>query len=114
LRAAENEDEAAQLKLGELALANGASEEEVNQAPDWAGLAALAEPKTIGEFNNTPQVNDVFHYRPIDPKTKKPAKKPVGCQVVHVDGAKHTAVLQALDSGTQYKSIPWEQLEEIQ
>lgn len=139
-----NED--ARQELNDMAMAAGATEEEVLEAEDWdavaalitAGKAAVDEPvedeteevdKDEEEGGGTqseegdegddeeestlmPQVGQVVLYRPLDKKTGRPAKKPIDCEVVAVDGKGQTVTLKSLDDGkTLYKLVAWTSIE---
>lgn len=98
-------------------------EEAVEQASNWTEVADLlkaaateqeggepAEPEeAAAEWE--PSVGDVVKFNPIDPKTKKPGKKAVECEVKTVDKNKKIVNLQNLDDKKQsYKGISWDSL----
>jgi|SRR5579884_2942809 hypothetical protein len=138
--AADAGEEEAQNKLRELAYAAGVSEQEVNEAEDWQAVAVLAGGEASGEEESEeseeeeesteenseaedegdteedeekdfqPVKEDVYGYRPLDPKTKKPAKKPVECEVTGVNSKKRTVNLKNLDNQKIYRDISWDDL----
>ena len=58
-----------------------------------------------------PARGDVFNYKPIDPKTKKPVRKAVECEVIKVYGPKKKVDLKNLENNkTTYKDVDWEKL----
>lgn len=119
----------ARSELNDMALAAGATEEEVLEAANWeavaalitAGKAAVDEPvedetEEVEEEEEDdeeavsagteeeddalrPQVDQVVLYRPLDKKTGRAAKKTIDCEVVAVDERKQTATLKSLDDG---------------
>lgn len=67
-----------------LALANGISQEQIDQAPDWNTLGEMLSNKGVGgeeEEEMTVSVGDHFLFHPYDPKTKNPAKVPVTVEI---------------------------------
>lgn len=101
-------------KLQEAATAAGL---DPDSYPSWAELgAALAEgsPEDApAEEEIAPEVGNIFFYKPVDPKTKKPAKKAIECEVKAVfAAAKKVNLLNLDDKKTSYKSIPWSELEQ--
>lgn len=109
LEAAEGDDgEEAIAKLTEMAIAAGASEDEVTNSASWADVVEMIKNPRNAPVENTvteaepeeeewnPSVGDVYKYQPMDPKTKKPAvnpktKKPlkIEVEVTKVDPVKH-------------------------
>jgi hypothetical protein len=116
---ASNRDEEAQDTLKNLALSTGAPEEEVENAPNWEEVAEMIRrgsksekpsPATASE----PEKDQVVGYRPLDVKTKKPAKKAVQCEITKVNHEQKTVTLLNLDNGkTEYPGIPWSSLEDL-
>ena len=79
----------------------GEAEEEPEAEPE-----AEAEPEQV-----TPVKGDVVEYKPVDPKTKKPFKKAVQCEVIKVYGPKRKVDLKNLENGkTLYKDVSWDNL----
>jgi len=117
--AADNKDEASIDALEQRADAAGISKEVVNSAESWADVASLiarreagdAEEEASAEVEWSPAVEEVYRYKPVDPKTKKPGKA-VECQVTAVDGGKKTVNLKNLsNSKLIYKNVKWDALE---
>jgi hypothetical protein len=78
-----------------------------NEYPTWAALAE-AFPSDEGAAVYVPKKGDALLYAPMDPKTKKPVKKPIDCEVVAVFEEAQTVNLKNLADGkTVYKSVPW-------
>lgn len=132
LEAAEGDDgEEAIAKLTEMAIAAGASEDEVTNSASWADVVEMIKNPRNAPVENTvteaepeeeewnPSVGDVYKYQPMDPKTKKPAvnpktKKPlkIEVEVTKVDPVKHLVDVKNLDDGkTKYTGVAWEALE---
>lgn len=116
-------DKSAQKKLADLAVKAGHSEDDVELAADWKAVVSMIKnPKTEDEEAEeqedeeeevVPSKGDAVFYRPIDPKTKKPSKKAVECEVIKVLSKAKTVTLKNLDDGeTQYDSVPWSSLEQ--
>lgn len=129
--AAKKKDTDAQEKLSEIAGQVGLEDKEIEDAPNWSVLADLIrekrdadtaqedEPAEEGEAF-LPEKGQIFSYKPLDPKTKKPfvdpktkkARKSVECEVMAVDKKSETITLKNLDDGKSlYKSVKWDQLE---
>lgn len=81
-------DEDAQRELQALAEANGVGDE-CASAEDWDAAGEIVKAAITGEGAEEeayePTKGDVVFYKPVDPKTKKPFKKGVQCEVVAVD-----------------------------
>jgi hypothetical protein len=83
--------EEAQAKLKELAMAAGKTEEEVDDATSWQQVAAMISEggeggdAAAGESAQNPSKGDLYGYKPIDPKTKKPGKKKVQIELLSSD-----------------------------
>lgn len=133
MRATEQEDEQAQDELIQMAVAAGYDESFVtsDKVQSWASLAEMirnpqtgseeAELASSDESSSdaeseptplaTPAVKDVVHFNPIDPKTKKPAKKAVECEVISVDKKAKTVKLKLLRDGkTIFNAVPWDKI----
>lgn len=95
---------------------------------NWDDAVAMIEaaqqgdPGALGgepEVEWEPKKDDVYHYTPMDPKTKKPmvnskTKKKLRfeCSVTAVDKKTKTVTLKNVDDGkTIYKGVKWEALE---
>lgn len=85
-------------------MAAGASEDDIDGAADWQAVADLAAGGTAGEETSgeptpppEPTKESVWYYNPVDPKTKKPVKKAVECEVVSVDKKTKTVTLKNLE-----------------
>lgn len=114
---------AARKQLKDMALALGLDEDLVANAADWAEVGGIieaaqnADPSVLEEQEPAkPIVGNVYHYRIIDPATKKPAidkkskrpLKPVEVSCTAVDEAKKTVNIKNLDDGkTLYKGAKW-------
>lgn len=111
------DSEAAQQQLTDLAVANGVSEDQIAAAASWEEVvelirAASEEAEEANEEEWKPAVEQVYRYRPLDAKTKKPVKNSVEAEVIKVDEAKRTVDLRNLDNPkVQYKAVKWEALE---
>lgn len=103
--------EAAQVRLHELATEAGVNPDEY---ATWAELAeVLKSGATVEEPTEPaePKAAECYFYRPIDPKTKKPVKKAIECEVTAVFTGKKVVNLKNLDDNkTLYKSVPFDQL----
>jgi len=110
-RANEN-DEQAQSRLTEMALAAGHSDDAVKATQTWDEVVTLINnPATTGgEWQ--PEINGVYGYTPTDMKTKKPgAKCNVEVTAVYVD--KQAVDLKRTDNPKiAYRGIEWSKLEE--
>lgn len=142
---ADDGDEEAQTKLGDLAEKAGIGDKAIIGARNWAELVSLIRAKLVSLIQQAeltteqavepeqpeedegepekpdepeepeeeePQKGQVYTYRPIDPKTKKPAKKPVDVEVIAVNSKAGTVDLKLLDNPkVKYTKIPWTDLE---
>lgn len=114
-----DEDEEAQARLKELALANGWEEGEVDEAPSWAAVAKMAlaqkEEQAAEETEWEPAKGDNYKYKPVDPKTKKAAAKAVQVEVSAVDKKNRKVdLINAVDRKKVYKGISWDDLESFE
>lgn len=120
--AAQAGDEDANRSLQEKAAQAGVDPQEVADAPDWATVVEMirsASGESGGEETNEepqeppdPEKGNLFFYKPTDPKTKKPVKKAIECEVVMVDKKTRTVNLKNMvDKKTIYKGVKWDQLE---
>lgn len=122
---ADGGDEEAQVKLAEVAKAAGIAEHDVESAESWAALAEMIRTISDGGVDRgeqsadepqaadwEPMKEEVYLFRPLDPKTKRPAKKAIECEVIAVDKRGRTVGLKSLDDPKQqYKAVPWDSLE---
>lgn len=120
LASSDDEGEAikAREKLTEMALAGGATADQVAEAADWQAVADLigSTPTEGGESQEEkpwePMKGDVYLYKPLDPKTKKPVKKGVEVEVMSVDLKGKTVSVQTLDAPKRiFKGLKWDALE---
>jgi len=122
--AADGGDEAAQDALTTRAEAAGFTTDDVTGADSWGAVAEMIEEaeanagETQGEEGTSeeaewePSVGDVYKYRPIDPKTKRPTAKSIECEVLRVDKKARMCDLRNMDDRkTLYKTISWDKLE---
>ena len=121
--AAAADDSDAQAELTRLAEEAGMTPDDITGAASWdevvayiqAGTeeAAPAGSSSSGGDPENPQVEEVYNYRPVDPKTKKQGK-PVECQVMAVDKKTKTVTLADLaNNKRQFKAIRWSSLEPV-
>jgi hypothetical protein len=122
---ADEDDAEAQSSLREMAEKAGITEEQVDEAENWVAVVELiraggkedAEPEeaaeeTAEEVSWEPVKEEVYHFRPIDPKSKKPVKKPVEVEIVSVDKKSKTVALKSLDDPKRtWKGVKWDALE---
>lgn len=117
VEAADGGDSEAQDSLKQLAIAAGASEEQVDAAVNWTEVAEMITAAAEQPAEPEPQewkVKDAALYRPIDPKTKKLVKKPIEVELTAVDKKTQTANLKQLDNPkVTYKAIKLDLLEPI-
>lgn len=128
--AADGGDEAAKEALITRAEAAGFTTDDVAGADSWGAVAemiegaeanagetqgeesAAEEPAEEQETEWEPSVGDVYKYRPIDPKTKRPTAKSIECEVLRVDKKARMCDLRNMDDRkTLYKTISWDKLE---
>jgi hypothetical protein len=120
--AAQGDDATAQQKLTDIAVAAGVDEGEVLGANSWLDVidmirtaqgSSAAEPAEEPEPDAPiePEKGQLVRYRPLDAKTKKPAKKAVECEVMAVSKDKRTCVLKNMDTKVILKGIPFDALE---
>lgn len=153
VEAAESGDINASQSLQDMATAAGVDPEKVRLAKSWADVVEMIEEANAGgvasdsdgasESNDQgeneieeepaeeedkpwqPEKDQIFGYRPIDPKTKKPfvdvnpktkkatPRKPVECVVVTVESKTKTVTIRDLTTKTTYKGVKWEDLEPV-
>ena len=118
---ADSGDKKAQVAMDKRAAAAGV-ESEAAEAPSYAdaveiiraaeaGAGSESEPEAEPE-EFKPEKGEVYLYRPLDVKTKKPVKTPVECSVEAVF-KNETVNLKNLDDGkTIYKAVPFSKLEQ--
>jgi hypothetical protein len=136
--AAEGGDDGAVEKLTQLALDAGVTQKQIDEADSWASVVELiggeAEgtgheepeepepPEQTGtedvpeevteEEDDTPKVEQVFSYRPVDPATKKKAVKPTQVEVTAVNAEKKTCDVKSLsDRKKGWRGVKWDALE---
>lgn len=121
---AKNSDNAQQ-KLCDLAREAGVTEQQIDNAKVWTEVVELMrsiqqssdETTTEGEHPESeeflPKTNEVWNYRPLDPKRgNKPSNTPVACKVTKVDIKSKTVTLENLeDSRKTYTKVPFDSLE---
>lgn len=122
---AEKKDKTARQELTDLALAAGVDQDAIDNAEDWAAVAAMireggsgatAEEPKAEEF--VPEVGSVYYYTQTDPKTGKPltdpkTKKPkrIEVEVTKVDKKGETATVKDLNTGKALpKPVAWSDL----
>lgn len=127
----DDEGQEARDQLIKLAGELGISEKKVEKAQDWDEVVEMIQHARAESVNETdeegdtdaeesdeegtdwaPAVEEVYPYRPIDPKTKKPVKRAVDCEVVAVNEKARTVTLKSLDNpkAPPYKNISWDEL----
>jgi hypothetical protein len=106
--------------LTAIALEAGVSQEEVDGAGDWQEVYDLLTSRTAGgeEPEATeegpppdPAKGDIVGYRPLDPRTKKPVKRPISCEIVFADRKSKTVTLKRLDDNKLIAKVKWDSLE---
>ena len=115
-------------KLNDWAVQLGATEEEVNDAANWGEVADMIrngsgnteteqepEEEQVEEEEEqdewVPEQGSMVQYKPQDPKTKRPVKTPVDCEVTAINSKKKTVTLKNHDDGKSvYKDVPWDDL----
>lgn len=123
---ADGGDEDAQKALQAAATEAGIEEDAIAAVETWAELVGMINESTQGdgggeeeaaeeeaaeEETADPAKEEVHGYCPLDPKTKKPVKKPVECEVIKVDKKLKTVDLKNLDNPkTIYKGVKWDKL----
>lgn len=97
---------------------SGEEEEEEEEVAESADEDEESEEEVVDEEAEEeegdwePVTEEVYRFRPTDPKTKKPSRKTVEVEVIAVDTKKQTVDLKNLDDGkTKYLKISWERLE---
>ena len=124
--AADNGDEAARDELIEQARALGIDDDTIASAETWTALGEQMMGNTPAESDDTeapadeeavapewtPKVEEIYLYKPVDPKTKKPAAKAVDCEVLSVDEENRTVDLKNLNNPKMtYKKVSWDLLD---
>jgi hypothetical protein len=131
--AAEGGDDSAVEKLTQLALDAGVTQEQIDEAENWSSVVELIggvgeepeepePPEQTGteevpeevteEEDDTPKVEQVFSYRPVDPATKKKAVKPTQVEVTAVNAEKKTCDVKSLsDRKKGWRGVKWDALE---
>lgn len=126
-RRAEEQDLGAANRLETLGVQSGLTNKQIIAARDWMEVVDLIREKQMKdveqeqeesgereEEDDSPKKGDVYLYHPIDPKTKKPAKKAVECEIVSINPKAQTAELKSLDNPrVKYVKIPWGSLESL-
>lgn len=111
--AADSGNEKAMAELKSQALAAGASEEDVDGAENWAAVAAMisgagdtsAEEPAPEEEEWKPAKGQVYLYKFLDPKTKKPAKKGSEAEILSVDEVAQTVTIKNLTTGKTHMDV---------
>lgn len=114
-----NDDEGAKNELTRLAIEAGHTQEEVDGADSWEAVGAMlsaASEEDSDELSDeggfTPQVGEVWKYRPVNLKTKKKEAKSVECEVLSVNEEQRTVSLRNLDNKkVTYPTVSWDDLE---
>lgn len=105
-------------EISEIAIKAGLSADEITAAPSWSALAEMiAQRNGEGPAEEAPPLavkkGNIYHYTPIDPKTKKPVKKAVEVEAVEVNTKAKTATLKnLLNEKVIYKDVPWDKVTE--
>jgi hypothetical protein len=115
---ADGGDETAQVRLTEMATAEGITEEEIKGVDSWANVVELIRAADQGGDDTPvpagpPAVGDVYKYEVTakDPRTKKVVKKQVEVEVTASNHKSKTATVKNLDDGKSvYKDVPWDNL----
>lgn len=114
------EAEQARARLEELAVAAGHEKGEVHAATNWNDVKSMIENpiQADGEESSSgpeaspdPEKGSTCKYRPTDPRTKAPAKRPVDCEVIAVDKKSQTVTLKNLTNKAVYQKVPWDKLD---
>lgn len=124
LEKANEGDEASQQSLMDMAKQAGISDDDIQNAPDWqtlvdmisgagdAGAVQEEEEAAEEEKDWIPEVGDVYYYKPIDPKTKKPGKVAKECEVKTINNKARTFDLVPLDNKKlTYPKVSWDAIE---
>ncbi len=130
--AADAGDSEAAEKVQQAALDAGVNQGDIDSAANWVAVAQLiesgsggdegtGEAQTTDEEEWVPKVEDVYKYKPMDAKTKKPVKKAIEVEVLTVDAENQTVDLAALDNKKTdpktkkviptYRKVGWDKLE---
>lgn len=103
IAAASAGDDDAIEKLGNMALEAGMTAEEVEGAESWEAVGEYVREHTTDsgdDDDSSPFAPGmVVSYAPIDPKTKKPVKKPIQAEIITLDEVNETATLKNLETG---------------
>lgn len=117
---ANEDDPEAQETLAQMARDKGITDEQLKEAQTWKEVADLIEaPAQEGseepqaeEPEWQPGVNELYGYKPLDPRTRKPLPSQVHVVVLEVNEDKQTVLLRnAKDTKVKYKDVPWSSLE---
>ena len=121
--AATDGDDDAQKALGQIAIDAGVPEKDVDDAGSWEEVAELIEQarsstsseepaEEVPEVAWEPKKGEVYSYKPLDPKTKRPGRKSVEVEVTAVDKKRKLCDLRNNDDKKlTYKAVAWESLE---
>jgi hypothetical protein len=149
--AADADDQEAQNALTEQAIELGVTEKQLKKAKNWAAVVALImeakgteeeaeegegeeadeeaseEGEEAGEGEDeeepeyVPAKGDIIGFKPVDPKTKKPARKATEHEVLSVNTGKKLVTLKSLDSGKillgadkKPLQVSWDDLEPVE
>lgn len=134
---AQKGDQEAQDTLTEMAREAGFTVKEIKAKKKWSEVADLCRPSEEevsdeevdedadeevsdeGEDESeeeefTPAKSEIYNYSPIDPKTKKPVKKPLTVEVIKVNEKKRTVSLRGLINKKIYQEVSWDDLEPME
>lgn len=129
LEKAADDDELAQAELTKRAIDTGTPEGQVTKAKTWKAVAEFArkgeeeaeeeteeEEEPVAEEEEEtpwePSKDEIYMFKPVDPKTKKKAAKGVECEVTAVDKKAKTVTLKNLDNPKlTYAKVKWDDLE---
>lgn len=113
---ADGGDEKAGGRLTEMAEAAGVSDDEIKAASNWEEVADLirnagnpAEESGESDEWTGPEIGNVYYHLPVDPKTKKPAKKKVECEVIDSNTTDKTCSMKDLSNPkVVYRNVSWD------
>jgi hypothetical protein len=129
VKRAKKGDEAARQELAELAVANGADPDEVENAGSWDEVAEMTKGKVAAteeeevaeqepeaeEEDRPPQKGELWFYKPLDPKTQRPQKKALECEITNIyppskNFPKGACDLRSIDTRAVYRGAPLDKL----
>jgi len=115
-----SDDSEAQDRLEKLAIDAGYTAEEVSEAESWNAVDEMIRsprgsddtpPEPEPAKPAEPKVGDAVGYKPIDPKTKKPVKKAIQCEILAVDKKAKTVKLKNLSNPKAVYTAKWDALD---